>query len=308
ITSESRSADANIAAHLRSELSRDLLIGMYIGPSRANRKPILQLLTPGGETFAFAKVGLNPLTDDLVHREAHALSELAGARLDRLELPRLLHHGTWRGHAVLVETAFDSLPSRPDASQLGAAMSELSAVLGTERGTTAGSAYWSTLQTRLHSLPAGRLGDRLATAVDRLGASRGNVPLSFGSWHGDWTPWNMSMRHGRALVWDWERFETRVPIGFDGLHFSLQSAVVRRRTAPRLAAEQTVDNAAAILTPFGVGPAPATITALLYLADICARYLGDGQAQAGARLGNVDRWLLPALESRAAALDRAGLR
>ena len=37
------------------------------------------------------------------------------------------------------------------------------------------------------------------------------------------------------------------------------------------------------------------MTALLYLIDLATRYLEDRQAEAGARLGVLGRWLLPVL-------------
>ena len=55
--------------------------------------------------------------------------------------------------------------------------------------------------------------------------------LAFGAWHGDWTPWNMASTAGGLLVWDWERFATGVPVGFDALHYWLQ--IERRRPPPR---------------------------------------------------------------------------
>ena len=62
-----------------------------------------------------------------------------------------------------------------------------------------------------------------------------NGPLPLGAWHGDWTPWNMSRRRGRLQLWDWERFETGVPLGLDRCHYGV-NAVVRRdgaRASPR---------------------------------------------------------------------------
>jgi hypothetical protein len=50
-----------------------------------------------------------------------------------------------------------------------------------------------------------------------------------------------------------------------------------------------------ILAPFGLDPAAARLVAMLYLIEIGTRYLHDGQAEAGAQLGRVDRWLLPVL-------------
>ena len=50
----------------------------------------------------------------------------------------------------------------------------------------------------------------------------------------------------------------------------------------------------------GAGPvrdrgSRSALVATLYLAEIATRYLRDGQAEAGARLGDVGNWLLPVL-------------
>jgi hypothetical protein len=97
------------------------------------------------------------------------------------------------------------------------------------------------------------------------------------------------------LLWDWERFASGVPAGFDALHYRLQSDVVSAHADPAPAATALVERAPELLAPLGVGPAAARLTALLYLAELSARYLADRQAEAGARLGDPGRWLIPAL-------------
>ena len=52
---------------------------MHLGAARANRKPVLQLLTPDGETVGFAKIGVSPLTSSLVWAERDALTLLCSA-------------------------------------------------------------------------------------------------------------------------------------------------------------------------------------------------------------------------------------
>ena len=37
--------------------AREVVLGMHLGPPRANRKPVLQLLSPQGRTVAYAKIG-----------------------------------------------------------------------------------------------------------------------------------------------------------------------------------------------------------------------------------------------------------
>lgn len=287
-----------IEAHLSSVLDRDVLISTHLGASRANRKPVLQLLTARGEAAGFAKVSINPLTRDLIRAERAALDTLATENFTGLSVPRVLHHGSWQGHDVLILSALPVWRSRRRLrpGQLAAAMAEVAAVGGHSHGRVAGSAYLGRLRSRLAAAPAGADRTALGTALDTATAAAAEAELTFGAWHGDWTGWNMACTAGGLLVWDWERFTQGVPFGFDLLHYRLQSAVIRRRQPPRAAAADCIGAAAATLAPLGVPAAEARLTAILYLADLSARYLADRQAEAGARLGSPGTWLIPAIE------------
>jgi hypothetical protein len=297
---------ADITGYLRAALGPDVLVSLHIGPPRANRKPVLQALTPGGEIVGFVKVGVDSLTCELVRAEAAALAFLADARLTRLRAPRLLHHGQWRDHEILVQQAFPaSRPARNDA-ELSAAMSELAGIRGIRSLPAAQSQYWGGLRSRLQALTRRDLAGSLLEALDGLEPVAGATNLAFGSWHGDWTPWNMTMsQHGQALVWDWERFETGVPLGYDAVHYNLNGAMVRRGIPAERAAQAVLTESPGILRPLGVGPGEAGLVATLYLIEIAARYLHDGQAEAGARLGRIDTWLLPVLVRHARRLSEA---
>jgi hypothetical protein len=285
-----------IEAYLRDVLGHEVLISTHLGAARANRKPVLQLLTARGETAGFAKISVNPLTRDLIRAERAALDTLAAGNLRELTVPQVLHHGSWQGRDVLVMNALPVWRRRKTLrpGQLAAAMTELTAVGGRSRGPLAGSAFLTRMTSRLARTPAGADKDALASALGTL--ARANPELSFGAWHGDWTGWNMASIAGGLLVWDWERFTQSVPAGFDALHYRLQTAVVRRREPPPAAAAQCVRAAPAALAPFGVSAAEAHLTGVLYLAELSVRYLADRQAEAGARLGRPGTWLIPAME------------
>jgi hypothetical protein len=285
--------DADITGHLRAALGRDLVLSLHIGAARANRKPVLQALAPDGEILGFVKVGVSPLTRRLVRTEAQALAFLATAPVPGLCPPRLVYHGQWRGNEVLVQQALPAGRPARGPAELCRAMAGLAAVRGLSSQPLAGSPYLNGLWARVQALTGRDLAGPLEQALDLLSPAAGT--LAFGSWHGDWTPWNMTMSGGRALVWDWERFETGVPVGFDAVHFWLQGAIVRGGAAPAAAAERTLAEADEILAPFGLDPGAARRVAALYLAEIATRYLQDGQAEAGARLGRVGDWLLPVL-------------
>jgi len=285
-----------IEAYLRSVLGYEVLISTHLGAARANRKPVLQLLTTRGETAGFAKVSVNPLTRDLIRAERAALDTLAAEDFRELTVPRVLHHGQWQGREVLILNALPVWRRRKALrpGQLTAAMTEVAAVGGRSRGPLADSDYLARLRGRLEASQAGPDRAALSDALDTLAAA--GTELSFGAWHGDWTGWNMASTADGLLVWDWERFDLGVPAGFDFLHYRLQSDVVRRRRPPADAAADCVRNAPGWLAPLGVATTEAHLVAILYLAELSARYLADRQAEAGARLGQPGTWLIPAIE------------
>ncbi len=284
----------SIEEHLRRVLDRDLTVSVHIGPARANRKPVLQLLAPDGTTVGFAKLGTNALTRRLVRAETVALTALRYARLSTVVVPRVLHSGQWQGHQVLVQEALPAWrPRRPAGVRLPAAMREVAGALGVYRANLTDSPYQIELERRLSTVDC----PMLAAAVDRLVERRGDTVLQFGAWHGDWAPWNMAALADAVLVWDWERFTPGVPLGFDAVHHELHQRMERGEEAAA-AVDATLTRAPALLDAFGMTREAADVTALLHLVDLAVRYLADRRAEAGARLGVLGTWLLPVLIRR----------
>ena len=124
--------EADVVSYLRKVLDRDLVVSLRVGPPRANRKPVLELLSPGGEMLGFAKVGITSLTRELVRAEAAALDVLGAAGLTRLQVPRLLHHGQWREHEVLVQTPLSGSGRAVSRAMLTSAMVELATMAGSQ--------------------------------------------------------------------------------------------------------------------------------------------------------------------------------
>ena len=289
-----------IERYLSSVMSHDVRVSIELGRARANRKPVLQMLTSEGEAVGFAKIGVNPLTSSLVRAEHESLDRLSHAGLTEIEIPRVLHYDRWRGLDVLVLSALPVWrPRRPlPAARLAAAMNELARVDGLRTEPLAGGTYLRQLRSRLAAADESPERAALGQVLDALAEQAGQVALDFGSWHGDWAPWNMANTGHGLLVWDWERFTSGVPLGFDALHYWLQCEVGMSRRDPRAAATVCLDLAPRLLESFGIPAQQARLTGLLYLADLATRYLVDRQAQAGARLGAPGTWLIPAIASR----------
>lgn len=267
--------------------------GLHVGPPRANRKPVLTLVTETGRLVGYAKLGVDDLTRALVRAEHAALTTLADADLGRVKVARVLHHQTWEGVDVLVQSPLPVWRRRGRDSTLGRAAAMLSVALfdGTTRAPLATSPLWRRTMSdleRMRTPSAGALRD----LAERLVAAPGRN-LMLGAWHGDWNPGNVAVLADDVLVWDWERFATGVPVGWDALHYALQREISVRGTPPRTAARDLLAASPALLAPFA--QADARRVAAAYLVHLGARYLSDDQSAAGGDLARLDDWLLPAL-------------
>jgi hypothetical protein len=286
-----------IEAYLRSVISEDVQVSMHMGAPRANRKPVLQLLTPTGNTVGFAKIGVNPLTRDLARTERASLDRLGRAGLAGITIPRVLHYGEWRGLDVLVLSPLPAWRRRRPAPQkvLAACMAEVARVEGLQSEPLIGGGYAKRLAGRLALVDESPERTTLLQALDALLDRAGDTVLTFGASHGDWTQWNMANTDHGLLVWDWERYTCGVPLGFDALHHWLQGEVDRGRRDPLVAASECIERAEHLIAPFGDAAKEPRLTATLYLIDLATRYLTDRQAQAGAPRGAPGTWLIPAI-------------
>lgn len=288
--------------HLGGLLGRPVLVGMRVGPPRANRKPVLQIVTPRGELVAYAKLGVNALTDSLVAAEGAALARLAEVELTDVRVPALLHAGTWQGHQLLVQAALPVRRSRrrDAAARITAAMVTVARAEGSDLLPQRALPWWDRTVDAVSRIAEGSetgIPGRLVAVGEALAADADRV-LPSGGWHGDWNPGNCAVlgdAAGTVLVWDWERYETGVPLGFDALHLHLQSQL-GAGVDPLAAAGGLLAGAAPLLAPFDVPPAQASAVAALYLWGLGVRYAADDQAGAGAAVGRLERWLLPVLE------------
>jgi hypothetical protein len=291
----------SIERHLSALLGTDVVVGLFVGPPRANRKPILHVVRPDGETVAFVKVGDSPLTRTLVAGEAQSLATVATAGLQLIEVPRVLALDTWRDLDLLVLEPV-GVGARPRAAErlVHAAMREL-ALSGSERVSLTQSTLASSLRSAAAELSDRATGDRFAAAVERLLAAATGVDVTVGAWHGDWTPWNMASFGNRVALWDWERFAVDVPAGFDALHFALQ-ADLRRHDASDHTRTRFMRSRQSLVTAGGGDADSATVVAAAYLAELARRYHQLVAAPTGAPLVPLANWVADLLDAAVAEL------
>jgi hypothetical protein len=297
IDAHSEPALTSIDAHLSEVLERPLYVSLYIGPPRAVRKPVLQVLDPRGNTFAFAKLGIDAFTNDLVTAEARAVTELSTNTWNCLSVPTVLYAGVWRDHQLLVQSA---VPRGPRANVadglLSSAMSELASFPESTSAALARSSYWHRLTGRIGRLPESSIATVLARSQKTITETAGDTVLDFGASHGDWAPWNMTIVEDRVMVWDWEKFEHDVPVGFDAVHFDVQGAVVMGDATPFDAFRSALIHPSRQLSNACRSVAPELLI-WLYAVDIATRYVLDGEEVAGrTKMSEIGSWLAPVLQ------------
>ena len=283
---------------LADVLGQPVLTGVFLGPPRANRKPVVQVLDLRGRLLAVAKVGVSPLAAELGRAEAQALRVLEGAALRHVVVPRLLAETQWDGLPVVVQSALPvwQQGGDPDPDAVTGAAREIATCLGVERAAWGASGYRAGLLARVEALPDGPVRDALREILTRV---PDELELEHGAWHGDFSAFNVAQSGAAGLlVWDWERFERRVPVGFDLLHHHFMPLLRRGAAAQPDPAGALLDDAPRLLSPFGTGPESAVAVATAYLAEIATRFTTDRQAAAGGAGGDVARWLLQLLDPR----------
>jgi hypothetical protein len=286
----------SIERHLAECLGTDVRVGVLLGTRRVNQKPVLQVFRLDGTTLGYAKVGHNDLTAELVRREADALTTV-GSHLPRsFRLPSLLHHGRWAGLEVLVVSPLTTSPREAvtRTARLSATR-ELAGLAGTARRPLADSEFWSRLCGTAVLLADAPAAHRLHAGIRMIEDHHGAALVSLGGWHGDWGHWNMGMADGILQVWDWERYDPAVPVGFDPVHFAAQSVRPGERGARRQEAA-FLGSVPVRLAELGVKPDQHDLTLQLYLLEIATRYVAMLAFGANPPLQRRTSWVLSLLE------------
>jgi hypothetical protein len=261
-------------------------VAVGVGPPRANRKPVLQVLGPDGATVAWGKVGWDPLTRRLVGDEADVLDQLGGALAPGIAVPTVLARAPWRGSEVVL-TAPLALrrrvrrPLRPDPDLLRAAAGP----------PTALDPWHDATARRLAAVVGGR---DLVPVLDRVADRLAGTGVPGARWHGDLTPWNVGPVPGGRAVWDWERSAAPVPLGLDAVHASYAVATLRGGVPVADALAAATEDVSEVLTALGVAGAAVPAVTAAYAIELLLRQDGDRA-----------HWTSPTLDRTCAALAGA---
>jgi Phosphotransferase enzyme family len=247
----------------------EVRIAVRMGGRRPNRKPVLQILTPGGDILAYAKLGWNPTTRALVRNETLVLAKLARSAGGRsFSTPDVIHSGDHGELTVLVmapvaPTAW--LRSRPSRAELEEVARDIAALGPLSRERLGASDFWQETRTRLEKLRDSVRATRyevLDELTSRLEEQYGDVEVPFGDWHGDWTQWNMASDGSRLMIFDWERSGRRVPIGIDAAHHDFDFAVKFHKRHPLEVVRSLALGGGTVLPSFSAETAARLLVAL----------------------------------------------
>ncbi len=297
---------SNLVSHIEEHLGVVLHVAIALGPPRANRKPVLQLMTGNGNPVAFVKVGINPLTSDRVLTEARALGQLKDLTTPGLSVPEIMDIPAWQNTNFLATEPLDTWTTgRGDPDVRGRALRGLAAATAPLSTQLRDTQWWQGLRRRLQALAAAPEASRLGTAREVIELRIGNMHIPQGSTHGDWSPWNIAVHGSHVSAWDWERFMPHAPIGYDSLHYAVQEEIRLRGKAPREALVNVLERASLIVVENGADPELGNALFALYLLSQGEQHLTDRQLDAGSERGPISEWLIPVLERATARLERS---
>ncbi len=293
IGADGQAAGGLFTEHLRQQLGSGPVALAFGGGAGPYRKPVLQVFSRTGTPLAYVKVGWNDWTREAVRREAAALRTCAAHPMG-LGVPELIGHSQWQGLDLLITAPLPSRVRRlgltapvPDVAVLRE-ISQLSPVYASE---LAASTWWQGLRARIGSAVADtRARDELELVAGAIERHYGQTKLEFGSWHGDFVPWNLARLGSRVYAWDWESSGPDAPLGFDALHYYFQVAFVARRRALADAAVRASHRAAPALAGLGLTADLHGLVAALHLIELFVRH-----EEARSSAGGVDERFYPAV-------------
>ena len=274
-----RDPTRSVVVRIREVLGRDdldMIVG--IGRAGADRKPVLEVFDAAGRPVAFVKVGWNAFTSGLVRNEAERLAAWGARGTERIGVPRLLHHEAWNGLALSFAEPIPIAAGRhrrADRLPPPWATQEIAGLDGRSTEPLAGGSYWRRTREHLEAM-AGEGQDRgLAATIRRAGdaieSRHADTVLEFGTWHGNWTPWNLAWHGGRLWSLDWEHSGPGIPVGLDLAWWQIETALRLENLPVVEAARRAREIPRGHLDGMAVGPAAASALADLVLVELALR-------------------------------------
>ncbi|MGI9609378.1 MAG: hypothetical protein ACR2NL_03690, partial [Acidimicrobiia bacterium] len=287
-----RSSDGStLHEYLADVLGRpSVSLSVAFGPPRPNQKPIVTVMDEAAEIVAYAKLGWNSATRDLVVHEANFLTEAADSPMDGISIPRPLHLGQWRDVAVSVAASVESARFsawRAPLAEDFAAVANLACQPYEARWEA--SPHRARIESALAEATWTGAAAEAGALAEAVAVITNDQVFRFGRWHGDWTPWNTGTQKHRLVLWDWERPATDVPVGLDVIHNEFQPLFSDQSNSAHDALQTALAKGSQTLRALGIPPAMHRDLGLIYLLELLARFIPHAEADADGAAVTVDR-------------------
>jgi hypothetical protein len=273
------STPVTIGDALAEALGTPVLVTVNVRPPTPARKPVLQVLDRSGEVLAYAKVGWHPVSDANVRAEAAILRAVEAAGIE-VAAPVPIAELERGGHPILVTAPMPDAIRRfrlDEGPPPATATRSIASLAGLREEPLAGGEVARVLRGRLEAV-RGALGGAVGSTAEALdgllaGLDGSSEAVPVGTWHGDWSPWNLGRHGGRVWAWDWEYARAGVPLGLDVVHYGFQVAFIAERRPLADAVGRARGLAGDLLAELGLGPAARDAVGAAHLAEVTLRYL-----------------------------------
>ena len=274
--------------------SDDVSFAIYLGTPGPHRKPVVQVTDRTGRMLAYAKIGWNEPTRELVQNEEDTLRRLRSFSFSTFQIPRVLGYAILSRFSVLVlGSSHGRVRRHPRAlNEIVPALVELANCEVSEESLP-GSGFAQALLRRIPGLrPIGKFGSEqlelLGIALRISLEQLGDILIPFVWTHGDFSPWNLMLLdpQGSLLALDWERARPRFLPGWDLFYFALEGMGLERVSALAQALNST--EARLYFDRLGVGSNLVSPLFSSFLIDLISWYWKT----------NLDRGVLSAAQTR----------
>jgi hypothetical protein len=229
---QNRNFDLICDALHESEVS----FAVYEGKPAITRKPTILAMEKSGTPLAYAKIGWNPLTREMVEREYHTLRLLQKRNVRSARFAEIVDFLDAGHTKILLSSPLRGLELPPslELTPLHITFLQEIGALDLHHATLPESVFWQRICSRFSAL-SGYFGSQQIEILER---SRILLERRFGSetfpWMlrlGDVLPWNFraDAAAGRIELVDLEFAEPDSSAGWDLFHFLIG---IRRRLAP----------------------------------------------------------------------------
>jgi hypothetical protein len=217
----------NLASEITGE--KEFVLSLSLGTPGTFQKLTVQVMRRDGSILGYIKMPLTDPAGERLQREADFLRKLGNFPKLQAHIPRLLFAGRWGGTNIVFQSPLNGEKGPASFTHfhekfLDKLQSCLPVLLDGHAVVGETARQWEKVASRLGTKwqSLGREALRIATR----GLSASVIPG--GIHHGDFTPWNTRMDHGRLVAFDWESARWSVPNLWDRFHFLSQTECVLR--------------------------------------------------------------------------------